>query len=54
MNSLYNCSRQAKGHVTNSNPVTTGSDYNGGNVYPSDTGINACMKYNGWVNNVRS
>lgn len=23
MNSIYNCSRQAKGHVTNSNPVMT-------------------------------
>ena len=31
MNSLFNCAKTAKGHVTNSNPVMTGSDWNGGN-----------------------
>lgn len=53
MNSIYNCSRQAKGHVTNSNPVMTKTDYNGGNTYWNSTGIQACMNYVGWVNNIR-
>lgn len=53
MNSIYNCSRQAKGHVTNSNPVMTKTDYNGGNIYYQSTGIQACMSYVGWANNLR-
>lgn len=53
MNSIYNCSRQAKGHVTNSNPVMTKTDYNGGNIYYANTGIQACMNYVGWANNLR-
>lgn len=39
-NSIFNCSRSVKGHVSNSNCVMTGSDWNGGNGdYYNKTGI---------------
>lgn len=54
-NSLYNCSRCVKGHVSNSNLITTGSDWNGGNSsFFNQNGITASMKFSGYAQNIRS
>ena len=47
-------SRLAKGHVSNSNVVMTGSDPNGGNVIPTETAMSMCLNQLGYANNARA
>lgn len=55
MNSLYNCSRSSKGHITNANPIMTNTDWNGGNGGNSSiSALSACMNISGFAQNIRS
>lgn len=56
MNSLFNCMHISKGHVTNSNPAMTGSDYNGGNnsTAQNATLIQTMLYYLGYSGHLRA
>ena len=53
-NSITNAACMAKGHVTHSNVVTTGTNLNGGDDYTSWSAIYASLKIKGYANNIRS
>lgn len=53
-NSILNSSKNSKGHITNSNPIMTASDNNGGSASPNMSALVASMQTLGYANNIRA